>query len=80
MSNYKSITTPTKNKNIIRNNKLYLANPTKCFSCQKELNFPNKHIGGRTKCFSCESDFTDRFGSQYASLGQASKCFDCQKN
>lgn len=78
MANYKNISSPKKNKNIIRQNRLYLSNPTKCFSCQNQLDYPNKYIGGRSKCFSCENEFSNQFGSQYASLGQGSKCFDCQ--
>ena len=57
---------------------LYLAEPTKCFSCERQLPDGEKYKGGRTKCFSCEKDMANRYGSSYGSLGQPSKCFSCE--
>jgi len=56
----------------------YLAQPTKCFDCEKQLPHPIKYLGGPTKCFSCERDIARRYGIQYSDLGQSSKCFDCE--
>ncbi len=58
---------------------LYLAEPTKCFSCENQLPHPYKYMGGRTKCFSCENQYARMYGPQYGSLGQPSKCFSCEK-
>ena len=57
----------------------YLAQPTKCFDCERQLPHPIKYLGGPTKCFSCERDIARRYGIQYSDLGQSSKCFDCEK-
>lgn len=56
----------------------YLAQPTKCFSCERQLPHTIKYLGGPTKCFSCEKDIARRYGIQYSDLGQPSKCFDCE--
>ena len=58
---------------------LHLAEPTKCFSCENQLPYPYKYMGGRTKCFSCEDQYVRMHGPQYGSLGQPSKCFSCEK-
>tara|TARA_A100001015_G_C14971741_1_gene705458 strand:+ start:234 stop:539 length:306 start_codon:yes stop_codon:yes gene_type:complete len=56
----------------------YIAQPTKCFSCEKELPFDKKYLGGPTKCFSCEKEIIARYGSKMADLAQPSKCFSCE--
>lgn len=56
----------------------YLGQPTKCFSCEKQLPHPIKYLGGPTKCFSCERDIARRYGLKYSDLGQPTKCFSCE--
>ena len=55
------------------------AQPSKCFSCEKQLNESNKYLSGPTKCFSCEKELSKLKGSKFAPLAQPSKCFDCEK-
>lgn len=55
----------------------YLAQPTKCFSCEKELPQHLKYLGGPTKCFSCEKQMINQNLS--GDLGQNTKCFSCEK-
>ncbi len=57
---------------------LYLAEPTKCFSCERSLPLGKKYMGGRTKCFSCEKEMVRKYGGNFGSLGQPSKCFSCE--
>lgn len=57
----------------------YLAQPTKCFSCERELPLGKKYLGGPTKCFSCERQLLNMYGGQMADLGQPSKCFSCER-
>ncbi len=59
-------------------NQLYLAEPTKCFSCEKNIKNEKKYLGGRTKCFSCEKYIAKSLGNKFGSLGQPSKCFSCE--
>lgn len=56
----------------------YIAQPTKCFSCEKELPAEKKYLGGPTKCFSCERQMLRMHGGQMADLAQPSKCFSCE--
>ena len=41
------------------NNRVYIAQPSKCFSCEKELLNSNidPNLAQPTKCFSCEKQF-----------------------
>ena len=57
----------------------YLGQPTKCFSCERQLPKHLKYMGGPTKCFSCERELAMRYGGEYADLGQPSKCFSCER-
>ena len=57
---------------------LYLAQPSKCYSCEKSLPDKLKYLGGPTKCFSCEKEIIKKLGSKYADLGQPTKCFSCE--
>jgi len=57
----------------------YMAQPTKCFSCEKELPVGKKYLGGPTKCFSCERQLLNMYGGQMADLAQPSKCFSCER-
>ena len=56
----------------------YLAQPTKCFSCEAELPEELKYLGGPTKCFSCERELIQKYGKHFADLGQPSKCYSCE--
>lgn len=56
----------------------YLAQPTKCFSCEAELPEGLKYMGGPTKCFSCERELAQRYGKHFADLAQPSKCYSCE--
>ena len=64
---------------MFKYNNLYLSNPTKCFSCEKELPVDKKYLGGPTKCFSCEKQLLNMYGGQMADLAQPSKCFSCER-
>ena len=57
----------------------YIAQPTKCFSCEKELPASKKYLGGSTKCFSCERELLARYGPNVANLGRNTKCFSCER-
>ena len=61
---------------------LYLAGPTKCFSCEKDLirryGCEHAYLGQPTKCFSCEQQLHQQKGPDYANLGQPTKCFSCE--
>ena len=56
----------------------YLAQPSKCFSCERQLPPHLKYLGGPTKCFSCEKELAARYGMKYTDLAQPSKCFSCE--
>ena len=58
----------------------YVAQPTKCFSCERQLPRGLKYLGGKTKCFSCERQMIQMYGSEMADLAQPSKCFSCEKD
>lgn len=57
---------------------LYLAQPTKCVDCERQLPVGMKYMGQPSKCFDCEKDLKNRNLSPH--LGQPTKCFDCEKN
>ena len=64
--------------------KLYMAGPTKCFSCERDLinryGYEYAYLGKPTKCFSCEKQLHNIIGPNYANLGQPTKCFSCEKD
>jgi hypothetical protein len=57
----------------------YIAQPTKCFSCERSLPVGKKYLGGSTKCFSCERQLLASHGGNAANLGQPTKCFSCER-
>ena len=61
-------------------NRLYLAGPTKCFSCEQDMinryGLEYAYIGQTTKCFSCEKKLANNLGPNYANFGQPSKLND----
>ena len=58
---------------------MHLAHPTKCFSCEKQFDYPHKYLGHATKCFSCEKQIAQQYGPEYAFYAQPNKCFSCEK-
>lgn len=64
-------------------NRLYLAGPTKCFSCEQDMinryGPEYAYIGQPTKCFSCEKQLNNDLGPNYANFGQPTKCFSCEQ-
>ena len=64
------------------NSCLYLAGPTKCFSCEKDLvnryGCEYAYLGQPTKCFDCENSLHYSHGPNYANLAQPTRCFDCE--
>ena len=64
-------------------NRLYLAGPTKCFSCERDMinryGPEYAYIGQPTKCFSCEKQLGNNLGPNYANFGQPTKCFSCEQ-
>lgn len=52
--------------------------PTKCFSCEKEVSDKNKYLTSPSKCFSCEKQLSDYHGTKSAHLAQPTKCFSCE--
>tara|TARA_B100001093_G_C26747483_1_gene979538 strand:+ start:918 stop:1211 length:294 start_codon:yes stop_codon:yes gene_type:complete len=57
----------------------FIAQPTKCFSCERQLPKGRKYLGGPTKCFSCEREILARYGGDAANLAQPTKCFSCER-
>lgn len=64
-------------------NSLYLAGPTKCFSCEQDMinryGPEYAYMGQPTKCFSCEKKLANNLGPNYANFGQPTKCFSCEQ-
>ena len=62
---------------------LYLAGPTKCFSCERDLiqryGCEYAYLGQPTRCFDCEKQLHASMGPDYANLGQPTKCFSCER-
>ena len=56
---------------------VYLGQPTKCFSCEKELPENLKYLGGPSKCYSCENQLLK--SNIIADLAQPTKCFSCER-
>jgi len=57
---------------------LYLAGPTKCFSCERQFGSEYAWKGKATKCFSCEQQFASVDPDQ-ANYSHGTKCFSCEK-
>lgn len=61
---------------------LYLAGPTKCFSCEREM--IKRHgkayafMGKQSKCFSCERQLAS-VDPQLANYTHGTKCFSCER-
>lgn len=53
--------------------------PTKCFSCEKELPASMQYLASPSKCFSCEKELINHQGVKNAGYAQPSKCFACEK-
>ncbi len=56
---------------------VFLAQPSKCYQCEAELEKKKKYMGGPTKCFDCEKQMLAM--GKDANLGHNTKCFDCEK-
>ena len=74
------------NKEHYRNSSqlLYIAGPTKCFSCEQDLinryqNTDFAFMGKPTKCFDCENQMVAQNKPNLANLTQPTKCFDCER-
>ena len=50
-------------------------NPTKCFSCEKELSYDKQYLAYPSKCFSCEKQYLQNNINPIYS--QPTKCFSC---
>ncbi len=66
----------------IRNKKekftgVYIAQPSKCYQCEYDLEQKKKYMGGPTKCFDCEKQMLAM--GKDANLGHNTKCFDCER-
>tara|TARA_B100000674_G_C37882780_1_gene935119 strand:+ start:49 stop:339 length:291 start_codon:yes stop_codon:yes gene_type:complete len=63
---------------------LYMAGPTKCFSCERDLinryGYKYAYLGKPTKCFSCEKQLHNTLGPNYANLAQPTRCFSCEQD
>ncbi len=60
-------------------NNYYLAQPTKCFSCESQLPQSKKYMGGPSKCFDCEKELANRYDGSVADSAQPTKCFSCER-
>lgn len=58
---------------------MHMAHPSKCFDCEKEMDYPYKYLGHSTKSFSAENEIIKKFGPEYAFYAQPNKCFSCEK-
>ena len=56
---------------------LYLAGPSKCFSCEASLPPEFKWQGRQTKCFDCEKQLAAK-DPTLANYTHGTKCFDCE--
>jgi len=56
---------------------LYLAGPSKCFSCEASLPPHLKWQGRQTKCFDCEKQLAAK-DPTLANYSHGTKCFDCE--
>jgi hypothetical protein len=56
---------------------LYLAGPSKCFSCEASLPPQLAWMGRQTKCFDCERQLA-RQDPNLANLTNGTKCFACE--
>jgi len=53
--------------------------PTKCFSCEKQLDDKNKYLASPSKCFSCETELHRGPPNTLVGRAQPTKCFSCEK-
>ena len=58
------------------NNRVYIAQPSKCYSCENQLSDNLKYLGGPSKCFSCEKQLVNY--KINPNLAQPTKCFSCE--
>ena len=62
--------------------RLYLAGPTKCFSCERDMiNRAGPDwawLGKQTKCFDCEKQLASA-DPNLANLTHGTKCLDCER-
>lgn len=69
-----------KNRGSVENFQMYLSQPTKCFSCERQFNNDNKWRAQPSKCFDCERELVGRSGNpKLGYMAQPSKCFDCER-
>ena len=59
---------------------LYLAQPTKCVDCERQLPVGMKYMGQPSKCFDCEKHLEKSYGTSYGALGNPSKCLSCKSS
>ena len=71
------------NKEYFHNSRLYLAGPTRCFSCEKDIiartgSTDYAFMGKPTKCFDCEREMVQNGTPNLANLTAPTKCFSCE--
>ena len=71
------------NKESFNNSRLYLAGPTRCFSCEKDIiartgSTDFAFTGKPTKCFDCEREMVQNGTPNLANLTAPTKCFSCE--
>ena len=59
------------------NKPIYIAQPSKCYSCENQLPTHLKYLGGPSKCFSCEKQLLN--SNVNPDLAQPTKCFSCER-
>jgi hypothetical protein len=70
----------TNNETRIENFQMHLAQPSKCFDCEKDFKQSYKWMAQPSKCFDCEKELVGRTGNaKLGYLAQPTKCFDCEK-
>ena len=69
-----------KYKKVEENFQIHLAQPSKCFDCEKQYKDEEKWKAQPSKCFDCERDIIERIGKPSVGFyAQPSKCFDYEK-
>lgn len=58
-----------------RTSTAYLAYPSRCFSCERELPPELRYAAQPTKCFDCEREAASAAAAQ---ASHPTKCFDCE--
>ena len=74
---------PNNCKESFNNSRLYLAGPTRCFSCEKDIiartgSTDFAFMGKPTKCFHCEREMVQNGTPNLANLTAPTKCFSCE--